>query len=328
MVLPEIKWGIIGCGNIANKFASDLALVDDADISAVASRTVEKAQQFARQHNASNAYGTYEELFRDTDTDIVYIATPHVSHAELSIHAMQHGKHVLCEKPLALNAAEAAAIIETSRRTGRFFMEALWTRFNPAIIEIKKRIDNGDIGEIKFVNADFYFKVTSGLDSRVMALELGGGAVLDIGIYPAFLSYLMLGFPKEIVARSRFHKQTKCDIQTSMIFTYESAHALLSSGFESGSDMIVRISGDEGQIYIHKTWHAPEGYTLVKGENEQVFELPVKGVGFTGEIEECHKCLRNRQIESELWSHKNSLDLISILDIVRDQVGLVYPQED
>ena len=327
MVFPKIKWGIIGCGNIAHKFTSDLALVEDAEVSAVASRTIEKAQQFARQHNANNAFGTYEELFRDTDTDIVYIATPHVSHAELSIRAMEHGKHVLCEKPLALNAREATAIIETSRRTNRFFMEALWSRFNPTIIEIKKRIDNGEIGEVKFVNADFSFKVTGGLDSRVIALELGGGAVLDIGIYPAFLSYFILGFPKEIVAKSLFHKVTKCDIQTSMIFTYESAQALLSSGFESGSDMIARICGEEGQIYIHKTWHAPEGYTLVRGEHEQVFDLPIKGIGFTYEIKECHKCLRNNQIESELWLHKSSLDLISILDVVRDQVGLVYPQE-
>lgn len=325
--MPKIKWGIVGCGNIANNFTSDLVLVEDTEISAVASRSIEKAQQFARQHNAKNAYGTYEELFRDADTDIVYIATPHVSHAELSIRAMEHGKHVLCEKPLALNARETAAIIATSRRTNRFFMEALWTRFNPTVIETKKRIDNGEIGEVKFVNADFYFKVTGGLDSRVMALELGGGAVLDIGIYPAFLSYLILGFPKEIVAKSRFHKVTKCDTQTSMIFTYDSAHALLSSGFESGSDMMARISGDEGQIYIHKTWHAAEGYTLVKGEDKQVFDLPVKGIGFTYEIEECHKCLLNNQIESELWTHKNSLDLISILDVVRDQVGLVYPQE-
>ncbi len=328
MDLPKIKWGIVGCGNIANKFTSDMALIDDAEIFAVASRTIEKAQGFAQKHNAKNAYGTYEGLFRNTDIDIVYIATPHVSHAELSIQAMEHGKHVLCEKPLSLNAKEAAAIIETSKRTNRFFMEALWTRFNPVIVETKKRIDDGEIGEVRFINADFSFKVSVRLDSRVIALELGGGAMLDIGIYPAFLSYLILGSPKEIVAKSLFHKVTKCDMQTSMIFTYETAHTLLYSGFESSSDMIARISGTEGQIYIHKTWHSPEGYTLVKGEDEQVFDLPIKGIGLTYEIEECHKCLRTNQIESKLWSHKNSLDLISILDTVRDQVGLVYPQEE
>jgi predicted dehydrogenase len=327
MELPKIKWGIVGCGSIANIFARDLALTDAAEISAVASRSLEKAQAFAKKHTAKKAYGNYEALFRDTDIDIVYIATPHVSHAELSILAMQHGKHVLCEKPLSLNAKEATAMIETSRRSQRFFMEALWTRFNPAIIEIKKRIDDSEIGEVKFINADCSFKVSGGLDSRVIALDLGGGAILDMGIYPAFLSYLILGVPKDIVAKSLFHRVAKCDTQTSMIFTYESAHALLYSGFESGSDMMARISGADGQIYIHKTWHSPEGYTLVKGADEQVFDLPTKGNGYTYEIEECHKCLRANQIESELWSHKNSLDLITILDIVRDQVGLVYPQE-
>ena len=328
MDFPKIKWGIVGCGNIASQFTRDIALIDEAEIFAVASRTIEKAQGFAQEHHAKNAYGTYEALFRNADIDIVYIATPHTSHAELSIRAMEHGKHVLCEKPLSLNAKEAAAIIETSRRTNRFFMEALWTRFIPAIVEIKKIIDDGEIGEVRFINADFSFKAPVDLDSRVIALELGGGAILDIGIYPAFLSYLILGYPKEIVAKSLFHKVTKCDMQTSMIFTYESAHTLLHSGFESGSDMIARISGTEGQIYIHKTWHSPEGYTLAKGEHEQVFDLPIKGIVLSDESEECHRCLRTRQIESNLWSHKNSLDLISILDAVRDQVGLVYPQEE
>lgn len=328
MNVPKIKWGVVGCGYIANKFTTDLALIDDAEIYAIASRTIGKAQAFAGKHNAKTAYGSYEALFRDTNIDIVYIATPHISHAELSIQAMTHGKHVLCEKPLSLNAKEATAIIKTSRRTRRFFMEALWTRFIPAIIETKKRIDNGEIGAVKFINAELSFKASGGLDNRLIALELGGGAILDVGIYPAFLSYLILGFPKEIVAKSLFHKITTCDMQTSMIFTYESAHALLYCGLKSGSDMIARISGAEGQIYIHKTWHSPEGYTLVNGKGEQVFEIPKKGIGFTHEIDECHKCMRNNKNESELWSHKNSLDLISILDVVRDQVGLVYPQEE
>jgi predicted dehydrogenase len=328
MDFHKIRWGIIGCGNIADQFIRDIALIEDAEIFAVASRSIEKAQGFAQEHNAKKAYGTYEALFRDTDIDIVYIATPHISHAELSIDAMEHGKHVLCEKPLSLNAKEAAAVIETSKRTNCFFMEALWTRFIPAIVETKKSIDAGEIGEIRFINADFSFKAPGDINSRVIALELGGGAILDIGIYPAFLSYLILGYPKEIVAKSLFHVVTKCDMQTSMIFTYESAHSLLHSGFESGSDMIARISGTEGQIYIHKPWHSPAGYTLAKGEDEQVFGLPINGIGFTYEIEECHRCLRTRQIESTLWSHKNSLDLISILDAVRDQVALVYPQEE
>ncbi|AOW21541.1 Gfo/Idh/MocA family protein [Urechidicola croceus] len=327
METKKIKWGIVGCGNIANKFSSDLALIEAAEITAVASRNIEKAQKFGKKHNSKTSYGSYDELFLDPDVDIVYIATPHVSHAELSIKAMEHGKHVLCEKPLALNAKEATAMIETSKRTNRFFMEALWTRFNPSIVAAKKHIDNGDLGKIKFINANFSFKFSQGLDSRTIALELGGGAILDIGIYPAFLTYLILGVPKDILAKSIFHEITKCDMQSSMIFNYDDAQAILYSSFESNSDMIARIDGTEGRIEIHKIWHLAEGYTLVKDTIEHKHSLPTNGIGFTYEIEECHKCLKNNQIESHMWSHQNSLDLISILDDVRQQVGLKYPQE-
>jgi len=323
----NIKWGIIGCGNIANKFASDLALVDAAILTAVASRDLIKAKAFGDKHNAQKAYNSYKALFSDPDIDIVYIATPHVFHAALSIEAMEFGKHVLCEKPLALNAKEATKMIETSKRTKRFFMEALWTRFNPTIVALKQSIQQGEIGEIKYINADFSFKSDKPLGGRVMNLEFGGGALLDIGIYPAFLSYMLLGIPKEIIAKSVFHEITKCDMQTSMIYSYEKAQAVLYSGFESHSKSEAHISGSEGQIYIHNRWHETNGFTLIKDDKEQVFNFPMKGVGFTYEIEECHRCLRAEKIESELWSHKNSLDLISILDVVRKQVGLKYPQE-
>lgn len=325
--LKKIKWGIIGCGNIANKFCSDLSLIEDAIITAVASRNFEKAQDFAKIHNAKKAYGSYDELFLDKNIDIVYIATPHVSHAALSIQAMKNGKHVLCEKPLALNFTEASAIIETSKRTNRFFMEALWSRFNPSIIAIKNSIENGEIGQIKYINAEFSFKSDKPIDSRVLNLDLGGGAILDVGIYPAFLTYLILGIPREISAKSIFHEITKCDMQTSMIFDYDQAQAILYSGFSSNSVNSARISGTEGQIIIPDSWHAAQEYILIKNNEEKVFKLPTFGNGFGCEIIECHQCTRDDKIESELWSHKNSLDLISILDEVRNKVGLVYPQE-
>ena len=327
MLSKKIKWGIIGCGNIANKFASDLALINDAELTAVASRSIERATEFAQQHNPEKAYQSYNMLFSDPDVDIVYIATPHTSHAELSIKAMEHDKHVLCEKPLALNKNETRAMIEASQRTGKFFMEALWTRFNPSLIAIKKHIDNGEIGDIRFVNVDFTFKADKSIESRVLDLNLGGGTILDIGIYPAFLVYLLLGVPKEILAKSIFHEVTKCDMQTSMIFHYDTAQAIMYSGFTSKSELIARISGSEGQIHLHNPWHVSQGYTLFNNNKEQIFDLPTTGIGFSHEIIECHNCLKANKIESEFWSHQNSMDLISILDRVREQVGLKYPQE-
>jgi len=323
----KIRWGIIGCGNIANKFCKDLALVEKADIRAVASRNIERAQQFALDHNSKIAYGSYEELFSDADIDIVYIATPHISHATLSIQAMENGKHVLCEKPLSINAKEANEIFEVSQRTQRFFMEALWTRFNPNFIEIKKHIDDGNLGDVKYINADFSFKSDKPLDSRVMKLELGGGSILDIGIYPVFLAYVLLGKPLNILASSIFHGETGCDIQTSMIFEYEEAQAVLYCGFASKSELSARISGSKAQVQINDPWHAPQSYTMIENGHKHLIENPIFGIGFTYEINECHRCLEAGKLESSYWSHQNSLDLITILDDVRNKVGLKYPQE-
>jgi len=325
--LNKINWGIIGCGRIAHKFVSDLALIDDAVLTAVASRSYEKADEFAQKHKAKKAYGSYDELFLDPEVDIVYIATPHHLHAEVSIKAMENDKHVLCEKPLSINKKEADSIIETSRRTKRFFMEALWTRFNPSFVAAKKLIDDGEIGEIKYINADFAFRSEFSTEDRTLNINLGGGAILDIGIYPVFLCYSLLGVPKEILAKSIFHKTALSDIQTSMIFHYAEAQAVLYSSFESQSDMVARISGTQGQIYLNNRWHHANGYTLIKDGTEQKIEIPVLGLGYSHEIKECHQCLRENKLESSKWSHQNSLDLISILDDVRIQVGLKYPQE-
>ena len=323
----KIKWGIIGCGNIAAKFAQDLALVQDAELTAVASRSIEKATTFAQNNNSKKAFGSYDALLEDPEVDIVYIATPHISHAALSIKSMQSGKHVLCEKPLAINKNDALEIIKISKDTNRFFMEALWTRFNPVFVEVLKRIQNNEIGEVKYINADFAFKSEHSLDSRVFNLELGGGSLLDIGIYPVFLAYTILGTPEKINATSLFKKETGADIQTSMLFNYNNASAILYSGFTSDSDMTARISGTEGQIYIHDRWHHPDSFSIIKNGNEEKIILEKTGIGYTHEILECQECIHLNKIESEHWSHQNSLDLISILDTIRKKVGLKYPQE-
>ncbi len=320
----KIKWGIIGCGNIAHKFAADLSIIEDAELYAVASRSIEKAKAFQIKHSAKKSYSSYDQLMADEKIDIVYIATPHISHAALSIKAMEHNKHVLCEKPLAINKEETIDILATSKRNHKFFMEALWTRFNPSFVAIKKLIDDGVIGDVKYINADFSFKTDKPLSSRVLNLELGGGAILDIGIYPAFLTYSLLGIPDEILAKSIFHDITKCDMQTSMIFHYPYAQAVLYSSFASKSEMTAKISGTDGQIHIPDPWHVPQGFSLIKNDKKEYFDLPTTGIGFSYEIMECHHCIRENQIESKIWSHQNSLELITILDKVREQVGLKY----
>lgn len=323
-----IGWGILGPGKIAQSFANDLKLVEGGRLVAAASRSLERAEIFAKEYGAEKAFGSYEELFMCDEVDVIYIATPHTGHMEWTIKAMQAGKHVLCEKPLGINLAEVQQMIATAKQNKVFLMEALWTRFNPSIQKVKRLIDNGKIGEVGYIHADFAFY---GLDrdeeSRVLNPDLAGGSILDIGIYPIFLSYLILGKPKSIQSTSNFHK-TGAEIQTSMIFHYENAQAILYSGLTSESSMRAEIQGSKGSIYIDPRWHETDGFSLHIGESEERTDLPTTGKGYSHEIEEVHDCLKKGKLQSDLWSHQNSIDLISLLDEVRRQSGVVFPFEE
>ena len=322
----KIKWGIIGLGNIAHQFANDLMLVEEAELVAVASRNLDKAQEFAKEYDCKKAYDSYDAIINDPEIDILYIATPHSSHASLTIQALQHNKHVLCEKPIALNYSDALQMITASKANNKFFMEAFWTRFNPSFREAFSKIKKGEIGEVKYINADFAFYADNldGIGNRKTAMNLGGGSLLDIGVYPLFLCYVVLGIPSEILAKSNFH-QTGADLQTSMILQYENAQAILHASFVSTSNIKATINGAKGRINLNTLWHQAQSYTLTLDNQEEEILLPTKGKGFTYEIEECHQCIRENRIESNLWSHQNSLDLIKIVDTVRHQIGLEYP---
>ena len=319
----KIKWGIIGLGNIANQFAADLLLLPDAALFAVASRDHNKAIEFAKKYNCTKSYDSYEALFQDDQVDIIYIATPHDSHAELSIKALENGKHVLCEKPMSLSYKDALQMIEASRKHNKFFMEAFWTRFIPSVKEILEKVNQGIIGDVKYVKADFAFYADEKQGGRLFDKNLGGGALFDIGVYPLFLSYILLGIPKEIMAKSIYHKNG-IDLQTSMILQYENAQSVLHASIISESDMKATISGTQGHIQLNSPWYIADGYSVSKNNKEETFSLPNLGIGYTHEAIECHNCIRNNQIESELWSHQNSLDLSKILEEIKNQIGLKF----
>lgn len=318
-----IKWGIIGLGNIANQFATDLLRVNDAELNAVASRNSYEAVEFAVRYNCRKSYGSYEELFKDAEVDIVYIATPHDSHAELSIKALEHGKHVLCEKPMSLSYKDSVRMIEASRKHKKFFMEAFWTRFIPSVKEVLEKVNQGIIGDVKCVKADFAFYANEKQGGRLFNKNQGGGALFDIGVYPLFLSYIMLGIPKEIIAKS-IYNANGIDLQTSMILQYEKAQSILQASIVSESDMKATISGTKGHIQLNSPWFAADGYSVVTEEKKTNFSLPNVGKGYTYEATECHKCIRNNQIESQLWSHQNSLDLSKIVEEIKNQIGLEF----
>lgn len=325
MSSKKIKWGIIGLGSIANQFARDLLLVEDAELYAVASRNSDHAKAFALNYNALKAYGDYDSLINDENVDIIYIATPHDTHASLTIQSLNNKKHVLCEKPVAINHFDASQMIAASKKNNCFFMEAFWTRFNPSFREVLSKIREGELGEIKYINADFSFQVMNPA-GRITDISLGGGSLLDIGVYPVFLTYVILGKPEKILASSLFF-DSGADQQTAIILQYNNAQAILQSNFMSHSNMSPTISGTEGRITLNSIWHMAQGYSLIKSDHKIDFYHPTVGKGFTYEIEECHQCIYNNQIESQIWSHQNSLDLIEIVDQIREQTGLKYPAD-
>ena len=322
-----MKWGIIGAGKIAQKFAEDLILTEGQELCAIASRSLQKAQDFADRNGITQAFGDYASLIESFDlVDIIYIATPHHIHAELSIKAMQAGKHVLCEKPACVNAKDMQEVLQCSRIHQRFFMEGLWTRFNPSMIKLLEIIRSGYIGEIRYVNADFCFPAHQNEKSRLFNLELAGGALLDIGIYPLFLAYSVLGSPLSLNASANF-SSTGVDKQLAMTLNYVNAHAVLYASFDVLSPMDARIHGSEGSIVIKGRWHETGGFTVIKDGLKEDFDFPVSGNGFVPEILECEICISDSRIESAMWRHDDSLRLCEIMDSVREHIGLKYPFE-
>jgi len=322
----DIKWGIIGLGGIAHKFSNDLLLVENCTLEAVASRSIAKSEAFSKKYNAAKFYGSYEELVQNNLIDIVYIATPHNSHERYTILALEHKKAVLCEKPFAMNKKQVFNMIEASKKNQVFLMEAMWTRFIPSILEIKKRIDEGEIGELKYINADFSFKANTSIQ-RIYDKKLGGGSLLDIGIYPGFLAYLLLGSPTTINANAHFY-DSGADSQLAMLFNYKNAHAVLFSSFNSISKREAKISGTLGEIRIDMPWNETDSFSIQKNNEESTFiSLPTIGRGYAHQIIECNTCLQQKKIESKIWSHQNSLELITLLDAIRKKINLVYIED-
>ncbi len=327
--MDTIKWGIVGPGKIAGRFARDLALVDDGTLQAVASRSVDRAQEFAREYSAPKYFDSYEQMLMEGGIDIVYIATPHPFHLEQALLALEHKVPVLCEKPISLNRKEVVKMVQAARANQTFLMEALWTRFIPAIQKALSIVQSGEMGEVEQVEAEFCFIAPQDPNSRLYDLALGGGSLLDIGIYPLFLSYLFLGQPEEIVASGQL-APTGADQTCSMTLSYpDNKSAALHCSIITDSMMPARLTLSKGYILIKPRWHESTGLTIIKaGEEAQEIDLPPIGMGFSHEIRECHDCLRNQKIESSFWSHSDSLNLMTMMDNIREQIGVKYPGRD
>ena len=323
-----IRWGILGPGSIAHKFAVGLQAISEGELVAVGSRDQQRADAFADQYDAPNRHASYEALSADPDIDAVYVATPHPFHKDNSILCLEAGKAVLCEKPFTINAAEAEAVVACARANGVFLMEAMWSRYLPIMVQVREWLDAGAIGEPLMVSADFGFRAGVNPEGRLFNLALGGGALLDIGIYVVSFAAMVLGSQPAQIAAAAHLGATGVDEQTGIVLRYSGgAIANLSCAVRASTSHEARIVGSEGTIAIDPSWWKGEGVTLKAGDREERIELPLAGNGYNYEAQEVARCLDADLTESATMSLDETVALMRILDEIRAQIGLKYPME-
>ena len=297
----------------------------DAQLYAVASSDKQRANEFAETYKIPHAFGSYDGLLTLPDLDVVYVATPHVKHHEHVLLLLNAGIAVLGEKPFAMNSEQVQEMVETARSKGVFLMEALWSRFMPGIEFALDLIKSGAVGRVVSVKADFGFKAPFSPENRLFNKSLGGGSLLDIGIYPLFLSYLILGKPTTIKALATFGT-TGVDEQCGIVLTYADGQlALLDSTLQAVTDCIGLIQGETGQIRIHNRFHETKGVTLKRDDQSaKPFAFNRTTHGYDYEAQHVMRCLSEGRTESPLWSLNDSVNLMALLDAVRAEAGIVY----
>jgi predicted dehydrogenase len=324
MADAPIRWGILATGRIAADFTEDLALLPDAEVVAVGSRTPEAAGAFARTHSIPKAHGSWQALAEDPDVDVVYVATPHSAHHSAAKLCLEAGKAVLCEKPFTLDLPTSKDLIDTARTRGLFLMEAMWTRTNPAIRKIMELIGDGAIGKPTHVRADFGVPGPFPVGHRMRAPELGGGALLDLGVYPITIAHLVLGMPDSIQAWAALHPEGT-DENTGLLLGYGSgAVATLQCGMAGETGQRASITGTDGRIEIARLFYRPEEFAVVRPGKSEKYSMPVRGNGMGYEAEEVMRCLRAGLTESPLMPHSVTLEVMSIVDTAREQIGVRY----
>ena len=319
----KIRWGIIGLGKIANKFATDLMTLKNIELIAVASRNQQNADDFAQKFNAKKAYNSYLDLAKDNEVDAVYIATPHSFHKEHTLLCLQNKKAVLCEKPFAMNLQEVTEMISVAKENNVLLMEALWTYFLPQYAYLLEVIETKKFGKLKNVAADFGFKAIYDLESRLFKKEVGGGSLLDIGIYPIFAALSTLGKPDLIDANATFF-ENGVDASCEMIFHYKGAKATLKSSLIEETKTTAIFTFEKAIVKLDRQFHAPSLVTIFENKKEKKIDFNCKTFGYNFEIEHFNTLLREGKTESSMMTFNFSKDLIKILDKVRGIIGLRY----
>jgi len=318
------RWGIISTGRIAHKFAQATKLLPDAELVAVGSRSQQAAEAFGKEFGVPRCHGSYEDLVADPEVDAVYVATPHPFHRPNTLLALEAGKHVLCEKPLTVNAGEAAEVIRVARTKGLFLMEAMWTRFLPAWVDLKARLDSGEFGEIAYLQANFGVPMPAD-EARIHEPGLAGGGLLDLGIYPISLASWLFGKPDDVKSWATMTK-TGVDQRTAMLFTYAGgSFATLSSAIDVWTTCEAEIVAEKAWIRVPRFWEA-QSYEIVTPEARDVVTKPFES-GYQFQISHSMDCIRRGQTESEVMPLDESLEIMKTMDALRAEWDFKYPFE-
>ena len=326
--MNNFRWGILGTGGIAREFVEDLSLAGGHSVTAVGSRTFGKANDFIANISGATAHGNYRDLVNDANVDAIYVATPHPMHAEHAVLALNAGKPVLCEKPFAMSAYEAEIIVNTARANKVALLEAMWTRYLPHIAHVRHILASGLLGPIQSVEADHGQRLADQNIARLVDPALGGGALLDLGIYPVSFAHLVLGTPFSIIASSVMTDR-KVDAQTSAIFNYAGgAQAIITTSMIAQTPCRAVVSGLLGRLEIDRTFYAPASMRVILFDGE-IIEYPVNyvGHGLREQAIEMARVVRAGDLESPLMPWSETIAVMKTMDAIRNQIGLVYPFE-
>ena len=321
----RIRWGVAATGNIAHRFVTGLGQLDDAEVVAVASRSPERAAAFGDRHGIPHRHGSYEDLAADPAVDVVYVASPHAVHARDTLLFLAAGKPVLCEKPFALDRAQGEAMVAEARARGLFLMEAMWSRFLPAYAVLRELLGEQRVGDPRLVEADFGFRRAVDPAHRLFDLALGGGALLDLGIYTAQLAAMVLGHPDRVVAQGHIG-ETGVDEQVVAVLHHPGGRlGVLKAAIRTGLSCSARISGTDGWIEVPPFMHAPDHLVVGGAGSTERIDAPWEGEGLRFQAVEVHRCLRAGLVESPVMPLDETLALAGTLDEIRAQFGLTYP---
>lgn len=326
--MNEVRWGIIGTGTIAQAFAADFVYAKTGELRAVASRSKKHADDFAERFDIELSMVDYYSLINSHEVDVIYIAVPHSLHYELTKACILAGKSVLCEKPFTLNEAQAAELFELAAEREIFVMEAMWTRFNPALDQALEWVEEGEIGNLQSIQASLCFKGSADPNGRLLNKELGGGALLDVGIYPIFLAQLFFGKP-DFMQNQALVGDTDVDVFEQLLLGWDEGQmASLEASIISQQPNRAILSGSDGYIEFSHDWYLAKSLTLVKnGGAEHNIEFDFPGLGYQYEIEEVNRCLEEGLFQSPNHSWQDTLNLLATMDEIRQDIGVHYPGE-